>query len=141
MSLNMTKAEREEFLAAVHVGIISIEQPGRAPLAVPIWYDYEPDVGVWVITEKDSLKGRLLERAERYSLCAQTEDPPYRYVSVEGPVSSVRRANLEKDLRPMAHRYLGQAMGDAYLASQSNGGGSVFTMQPDRWKTDDYSKM
>ena len=36
----MTRAEREAFLAALHVGIISIAETGRGPLAVPIWYAY-----------------------------------------------------------------------------------------------------
>ena len=40
--LTMTRSEREAFLAAVHVGVISIERAGQAPLAVPIWYDYDP---------------------------------------------------------------------------------------------------
>ncbi len=58
MALNMTRAEREKFLAGLHVGVIGIEQPDTAPLAVPIWYGYEPAVGVWVITSTDSVKGR-----------------------------------------------------------------------------------
>ena len=37
MSLKMTKDEREAFLADLHVGVISIEDPGRGPLTVPIW--------------------------------------------------------------------------------------------------------
>ncbi len=42
MSLAMTRQEREAFLADLHVGIISIDEPGRGPLTAPIWYDYEP---------------------------------------------------------------------------------------------------
>ena len=71
MSLRMTKAEREEFLAGLHVGIISIAEPGRGPLTVPIWYGYEPGGELWIVTEGDSRKGRLLKQVERFSLCAQ----------------------------------------------------------------------
>ena len=142
MGLSMTLAEREEFLAGVHVGVIGIEQPGESPLAVPIWYDYDPGIGVWVITSPDSVKGRLLQAAARFSLCAQTEEPPtYRYVSVEGPITSVREADQEKDTRPMAHRYFGKDLGDLYLSGQAEGGGCVYTMQPERWRTVDYSKL
>ena len=42
MSLAMTKAEREAFLADVHVGVVSIPEPGGAPVTVPIWYRYAP---------------------------------------------------------------------------------------------------
>jgi hypothetical protein len=141
MALQMTHEERDAFLADVHVGVIGIDQPGRGPLAVPIWYDYDPAVGIWVITSPDSRKGRLLETAGRYSICAQVETGLYKYVSVEGPISSTREADLEKDLRPMARRYFGQEMGDQYVAASGPDYGLVYTMQPERWLTVDYAKM
>jgi hypothetical protein len=52
----MTPAEREAFLADVHVGILGVDEP---------------------------------RRAGRFSLGAQSEALPYRYVSVEGPVTVV----------------------------------------------------
>ena len=141
MSLAMTKEERETFLAGLHVGVISIEQEGEAPLTVPIWYDYAPGAGVWVITGDSSLKARHLLAAGRFSLVAQSEEPPaYCYVSVEGPVVETRAADLERDLRPMARRYLGDDMGDAYAEATGVVGQSVFVMQPARWRTVDYRK-
>lgn len=143
-TLNMTRAEREEFLAGLHVGVISIADPdpNRAPLAAPIWYDYRPDAGLWVITGPESLKGRALAAAGRFTLVAQTEQAPYKYVSVEGPIVSVREADREKDTRPMAHRYLGEEFGNAYVEGQaSEGDGSVYTMTPERWLTLDYTKL
>ena len=139
--LSMTRSEREAYLSAVHIGVISIERTGRAPLAVPIWYDYDPAIGVWVITGKDSEKGRALAAAGRFALCAQTEAPPlYRYVSIEGPVTSVRPARLDEDLRAMAHRYFGRELGDRYVESSADGNSLVFTMRPERWRTVDYAK-
>jgi nitroimidazol reductase NimA-like FMN-containing flavoprotein (pyridoxamine 5'-phosphate oxidase superfamily) len=41
-SFMMTAAEREEFLSGVHVAVLAVERAGRAPLAVPVWYDYSP---------------------------------------------------------------------------------------------------
>ncbi|MDJ0761000.1 MAG: pyridoxamine 5'-phosphate oxidase family protein [Woeseiaceae bacterium] len=137
----MTKAEREAFLAEVHVGVISIERDGAAPLAVPIWYDYAPDQGVWVLTEPGSQKGQALEAAGRYSLCAQIEEPPgYRYVSVSGPIVEVRPADLEKDSRPMAHRYFGAELGDWYVENNPSAS-NVYLMRPERWWTVDYRKL
>jgi len=140
MSLNMTRAEREEFLAGLHVGVISIEDAGRAPLAAPIWYDFDPNVGVWVLTGPQSKKGVLLEKTRRFSLVAQAEDMPYRYVSVEGPIVDIRPADREKDSRPMAHRYFGAEFGDAYVESNDDVS-FVYTMQPERWLTVDYGKL
>jgi len=53
MSLAMSRQEREAFLAALHVGVISIERPGRGPLTVPIWYGYEPGGDLWIMIESD----------------------------------------------------------------------------------------
>jgi nitroimidazol reductase NimA-like FMN-containing flavoprotein (pyridoxamine 5'-phosphate oxidase superfamily) len=138
----MTRAEREAFLADVHVGVISIEQAGEPPLAVPIWYDFAPDRGVWVLTEPDSLKGRALAAAGRFSLCAQNESPPgYQYVSVSGPIVETRAAETERDSRPMARRYFGEKLGDMYVDGQSSGESLVFVMRPERWRTVDYGKL
>lgn len=142
MSLSMTRSEREAYLAEVHVGVIGIDRPGQAPLCVPIWYDYDPAIGVWVITEQSSQKGRALAAAGRFALTAQNEAPPlYRYVSVEGPITSVRAASRDGDSRPMARRYFGKELGDQYVAGSAAQENSVFTMRPERWRTVDYAKL
>jgi len=145
MSLAMTREEREAFLADLHVGVISIADPERGPLTVPIWYDYEPGGDLWVITGRDSRKGRLIERARRLSLCVQTESPPYKYISIEGPVVSIEPADVERHTRPMAHRYLGKEMGDGYIAAtespESREQSVVVRVRPERWLTVDYAKQ
>lgn len=142
--LAMSRAEREAFLAEPHVGVISIPEEGRGPLTVPIWYAYEPGGELHVITERSSRKGRLLEKAERLSLVAQTEALPYKYVSVEGPVLSIRAADRERDARPMAHRYLGPALGDRYIdegPEREPGESVVVRVRPERWLSVDYAKQ
>jgi nitroimidazol reductase NimA-like FMN-containing flavoprotein (pyridoxamine 5'-phosphate oxidase superfamily) len=144
MSLIMTKQEREAFLADVHVGVISISDEGRGPLTVPIWYAYEPGGDLRIMTGRESQKGRLLARAGRFSLCAQTENPPYKYVSVEGAIVSTEAADIERDLRPLARRYLGQKMGDRYVEETRNlpthSDNVLIRMRPERWLTTDYAK-
>ncbi len=143
MSLAMTRTEREAFLADVHVGIISVPEADRGTLAVPIWYDYEPGGEVWVITGRGSRKGKLIASGTRLSLCAQTEQAPYKYVSVEGPVVGIEPTDPEKHMRPMARRYLGVEGGDRYVeATAADGDGSsiVVRMRPERWLTVDYGK-
>jgi nitroimidazol reductase NimA-like FMN-containing flavoprotein (pyridoxamine 5'-phosphate oxidase superfamily) len=143
MSQNMTKTERETFLADLHVGVISIAEKDRGPLTAPIWYDYEPGGDLWILTGRDSRKGRLLLDVGRFSLVAQTETPPYKYVSVEGPITSIDKPDLERDERPMAHRYLGQEFGDGYIESTRGDGDAdniLVKMRPERWLTIDYAK-
>lgn len=150
MSLSMSRQEREAFLADLHVGVISIADPdpGRAPLSAPIWYDFRPEAGVWVITSPSSRKGRALEKAGRYSLVAQAEQAPYKYVSVEGPIVETRPADREADRRPMARRYFGAQLGDAYIDGQGAARDvrfgeedRVYVMRPERWLSVDYTKL
>ena len=136
----MSEAEREAFLADVHVGVLSVERPERGPLTIPIWYDYEPGGEVKILTGPDTLKARLLARAGRFSLCAQSEAVPYRYVTVEGPIVETRQADIETDSRVMAHRYLGAEMGDRYIGNRDESTSICISMRPDRWHAIDYGK-
>jgi hypothetical protein len=74
----------------------------------------------------------------------QTETPPYKYVSVEGPVVAAEAADIERDLRPLAHRYLGIKIGDRYVEETRNlpthNDNVLIQMRPERWLTGDYSK-
>jgi nitroimidazol reductase NimA-like FMN-containing flavoprotein (pyridoxamine 5'-phosphate oxidase superfamily) len=145
MSLKMSQPEREAFLADVHVGVISIAEPGRGPLAAPIWYGYQPGGELWIVTEADSRKGRLLKTAGRFSLCVQSEQPPYKYVSVEGPITAIVPSDLERAERPLARRYLGRELGDRYLeatgGAEARGGNIRVALRPERWLTTDYAKQ
>ena len=93
---------------------MSVADGDRGPLASPVWYDYVAGGDLWLLTQSDSRKGRLLQAAGRASLCVQHTDPPYQYVSVEGPIVSIDAYDVERDLLPMAQRYLGPEGGRAY---------------------------
>jgi hypothetical protein len=114
MAGRMTNEEREAFLAEVHVGIVAVEDPGRSPLAVPVWYLYETGGTVRIMTGPTSRKAQLIERTGRLSLVVQTETPPYKYVSIQGS-ATILGASDEEDRRTVARRYLGREGGDAFL--------------------------
>jgi nitroimidazol reductase NimA-like FMN-containing flavoprotein (pyridoxamine 5'-phosphate oxidase superfamily) len=139
----MSPTEREAFLAGVHVGILSVDDPGRGPLTVPVWYAYEPGGTVDIVTGRDSRKARCLRAAGRGSLCAQNETPPYGYVSVEGPVTAVVDPVAPEVRRAMAYRYLGREFGDLYLAATEGEapGQAMFRLAPERWRSTDYAKQ
>ncbi|MCJ7623245.1 MAG: pyridoxamine 5'-phosphate oxidase family protein [Anaerolineaceae bacterium] len=143
MSTRMTKQEREDFLAGVHVGIVCVTEEEHGPHAVPVWYQYEPGGELRFCTEIRSKKARLIKKASRFSICTQSETSPYKYVSVEGAVTSIEPMDIERDLRPLAYRYLGSEHGEEYVQSVTNdpGQGSVvIAMRPERWLTEDYGK-
>ena len=143
MSLAMTKAQREAFLAETRVGIISIAEEGRGPLTLPIWYTYTPGGDVQIAMGGASTKANLIRQAGRCSLCVQTETPPYQYVSVEGPATIGDQPDYETIIKPMAYRYLGEQMGEMYLQTTADerAGSVLVTLQTKRWLTVDYNKM
>ena len=143
MTLAMSTTEREEFLAGLHVAILSVEDPGRGTLTVPVWYSYAPGGTVSVVTGGQSVKAQLLRAAGRFSLCVQSESMPYRYVSVEGPITALDEAVSDEERRALAQRYLGAEGGDLYVASTAGQAADsvAFRMAPERWRTSDYGKL
>ena len=141
-TLAMSRAEREAFLAETHIGIVSVAEPGRGPLTVPVWYRYEPGGEVHFVTGARSHKARLIERAGRIGFCVQSETAPYQYVSVEGPVG-IGAVDPERDRRQIAIRYLGEQMGEMYLAAIADDPEPTIlvTLTPERWYAVDYRKM
>ena len=136
--LTMSRAEREAFLAGLHVGVLCVPGEG-APVCSPIWYDYEPGGDIHVILDPRSRKGRLLKDGLPVTFVVQEESLPYKYVTVEG-TASLEDAKTEEHLRPLARRYLGGAEGDAYADSSPVEGACRVSIHPNRWMTSDFAK-
>ncbi|MDG4663819.1 pyridoxamine 5'-phosphate oxidase family protein [Mycobacterium sp. 236(2023)] len=135
----MTSEEREQYLADLHVGVVAVERPGRAPLVVPIWYGYQPGGDVLLWTESGSIKHTLIRDAGRFSITAQDEQPPYKYVTAEGDVTSIEKAE-DAEVRAIAVRYLGEQEGGAFADQNLTPSSVVIRMRPKRWLSTDYSK-
>jgi nitroimidazol reductase NimA-like FMN-containing flavoprotein (pyridoxamine 5'-phosphate oxidase superfamily) len=142
MGVLMSLAEREEFLAGVHVGVLSaaVGTAGRT-LAIPVWYSYQPGGLLTVLTGRRSRKAGAIRAAGRFGLCVQDDSPPYRYVSVEGPVVSEEELDPAERLA-MARRYLGSAGGDRYVTDNSDPEHEnvAFRMRPEHWLSQDQGK-
>jgi nitroimidazol reductase NimA-like FMN-containing flavoprotein (pyridoxamine 5'-phosphate oxidase superfamily) len=139
VSLSMSRAEREAFLADVHVGVLSVvASEGRGPLTTPVWYSYSPGGPVIVTTGGNSRKARAIAAAGRFSLCAQDEALPYKYVTVEGPAVT-DPAELTERIA-IARRYLGVEAGDAWIAANPDVDDVMIRMSPEYWQTADFGK-
>jgi PPOX class probable F420-dependent enzyme len=134
----MTREEREAFLAGAHIGILAVDEPGRAPMALPIWYAYE-DGALLMNVDRGSRKAECVRAAGRATLTVQSEEAPYKYVSVEGP------ATVEEgwyDQLAMATRYLGPELGEWYATENPATDDSVMVkLVPQRWRTYDFAKL
>jgi len=139
----LTREEREEFLAEPHVAALAIDAgAGRAPLTVPIWYQYESDGTVWIMTGLESRKNELISAAGRFTLMVDRLEPTSRYVSVEGPVLDTTPATIEQ-LREISARYLPAEKVDGYVdaAWKEHGEHVVIRMRPERWVSSDLGTV
>jgi uncharacterized protein len=83
-----------------------------------------------VITGASTRKAAAIRAAGRFSLCAQDESPPYKYVTVEGPVT-IEEASHDEGL-DRARRYLGPEDGGRPYRWRGGGGQIVFRLTSSR---------
>jgi hypothetical protein len=131
----MTRLQREQYLSEVRIGVLSVDRQDRAPLTIPVWYDYRDGVVVFTSAE-GAAKNELLRAAGRASLCVHNDSYPYSYVTVDGPVTL--RDRSPQDVVDMAIRYLGPDAGRAY-GNNVTWGGVLAELVPEHWLTVDYS--
>ncbi|MFG2324508.1 pyridoxamine 5'-phosphate oxidase family protein [Streptomyces sp. NPDC048568] len=139
----LTREEREKFLAEPHIAALAVDaEAGRAPLTVPIWYQYKPGGDVWIMTGLDSRKNQRIRAAGRFSLMVDRVEPTIRYVSVEGPVVDTVPAT-EENLREISARYLPAEKVDGYVAfaTANHGEQVVVRMRPERWVSSDLGSV
>ena len=135
----MTRSEREAFVREVHVAIVAVDEPGRGPLAMPIWYLVDDDGTIVLSMDGASLKARLLRAAGRATITVQTEAPPYRYVSMEGPAAI---GPVSHDPLALASRYLGEELGQWYVDNNPATDETVTVrITPEHWRTYDFAKV
>ncbi|MGW4592506.1 pyridoxamine 5'-phosphate oxidase [Amycolatopsis thermoflava] len=147
----MTASEREDFLAGVHIGVLAVERDGRAPLAVPIWYDYRPGGDVLLWMERGTVKEKLVRKAGRLSLTVQNENWPYKYVTVEGPVVAddapptreeafAITARYLPEPDAITARYLPEPDARAYVDGALGEKSLLVRVRPEKWLSNDQSK-
>ena len=143
----LTKPEREQFLSEMHVGVFAMPDGEHGPLVCPVWYTYSPGGVVAFCTKKDARKAKLLAVGARVSFLVQLEGDIGRgmlprYVSIEGPVVKCEAADMQRDLRPVMHRYLGAEIGDGYLKATRGDSAEnelVVHIRPERWRSRDFA--
>ncbi|MVU76899.1 pyridoxamine 5'-phosphate oxidase family protein [Nocardia sp. ET3-3] len=138
----LTLEERQEFLAQPHIGALAVAVgAGRAPLNVPIWYQYSPGGELWMVTSAGSKKVRALEAAGRFSIMAQVLTPTVRYVTAEGAISRIE-AGTDEMVREMAARYLPADKVEPYLKyAESLGEQVAVFMRPEQWLSADMGSV
>ena len=142
----LTEHEREAFLADRHVATLSVASDSdRPPLTVPIWYHYQPGGSLTFFTGshgQKARKSRLIQKAGVLSMSVQHEEPPYKFVTVEGTVVREDRPPSAEQLLAIVGRYLPEEMAQEFVQEEIGRADSelvLYTVRPDRWITFDFS--
>ena len=141
--MSLSKDDREQFLAEPRIAALSVDAgPGRAPLTVPIWYQYTPGGEPWVMTAAGSRKVGLIEAAGRFSLMVERTEPSLRYVAVDGAVSRIEPGTDEQHSE-LAHRYLPPERAERFLqfARAELGEQVVISLRPQHWISADLGAI
>jgi uncharacterized protein len=137
---SFSETERQDFLAATHVAVLSVAATdGRPPASVPVWYDTTPKGIIRINTGLSSRKARLIQRAGVVTLVVQREELPYQYVVVEGTVVETTTPTPLDVREAIAIRYLGEEDGRAFVRSLGEADSVLFSIRPDRWLSADFS--
>jgi nitroimidazol reductase NimA-like FMN-containing flavoprotein (pyridoxamine 5'-phosphate oxidase superfamily) len=133
----MTDDERDAFMLEPRLGNLAISRTTRGPLVAPIWYRYAPGGTVDICMNGDSAKAKALRQTGRATMLVSHEGLPYRYVSVEGPISiSELGSSAHAVILELAVRYLGEELGTAYAATNWALDDVMVSITPERWRTE-----
>jgi nitroimidazol reductase NimA-like FMN-containing flavoprotein (pyridoxamine 5'-phosphate oxidase superfamily) len=150
MPFKMSDTEREAFMLRPHLGYLGIGRVDKGPLLAPIWYSYDPTVGISINIGATSAKAKRLGAEGRASmLVVEVANGMYSSVLVEGPVTMRPLGeDTESAMLAMSSRYMGPAGGRRYtddfmrkLATNDfpDGHGDseiVVTITPANWRTE-----
>jgi PPOX class probable F420-dependent enzyme len=129
----MSREEAIEFLmAGTRAGKLATASPTGAPSVAPLWFTVDGDDVVFS-TGRDSVKGRHLAANPRAALTVDSDEFPYAYVSVRGPVTLTDDPDVlvEWNTR-LAERYVPEGRAEEYGKRNSSPGMLVCRLRMER---------
>jgi PPOX class probable F420-dependent enzyme len=132
----LTSDELDEFLGQPHIAVVATTSPAAVPHAMPVWYLWR-DGKVMFHTGADSKKMRNLRKNPRISIVVDSKVAPYKVVVIEGNAAEL--PGDEALAREIAVHYLGEKMGERYVAGSTEPGALV-TVTPTKVISWDYAR-
>ena len=104
---------------------------GGRPAVCPIWFHWT-GCDLEVVTFEGAAKLRDLADGDEVAVTIDTDEFPYRGLSLRGSVHLDRVVGLADSYATMARRYLGPTAAARWLASLDGRNQTVMTIAPDR---------
>ncbi len=129
----MNQQEMTTYLAASHIAVVATINRHGHPHLTPNWYRYDGKV-LTLITRKDRLKYRNLQRDNHISVCMY--DPPVasNYVVISG-TATCNDQDIWDEARRIIARYRAADEVDAYVARWKTEPRVLITVTPEHIAT------
>jgi PPOX class probable F420-dependent enzyme len=121
------------YLAASHIAVVATISRNGAPHLTPNWYRYDGQV-LTLITRKDRLKYRNLQRHNRISVCIYDPPAASNYVVISG-TATCNDQDIWDEARRIIARYRAADQVDEYLARWQTEPRVLITVTPERIAT------
>lgn len=120
---DMTADEWRAFVSTgTRTGKAAVTRADGSPHVTPIWFVLDGDDLVFT-TYHESVKGRVLTRDPRLSVCVDDQAPPFSYVVFQGTAElSEDPGELRRWATIIGGRYMGADRADEYGARNSGPG-------------------
>jgi PPOX class probable F420-dependent enzyme len=96
-----------------HLAILATNRADGTTLLSPVWHEWR-DGGFTIVIFTDDVKGRHIRRDPRVTVVVAEDQPPYGGIEVRGIAELTPCQDLD-EARRIAHRYVGQKRGDAWI--------------------------
>jgi PPOX class probable F420-dependent enzyme len=129
----MTDEQRRAFLLeGTRTGILATVRADGRPHAAPIWFTLDGDDVIFT-TGADTVKGRTLRRQGRAVLVVDESEPPFDFVTVEGPVEiSEDPAERLRWAIVLGGRYMGADQAEAFGRRNAVPGELLVRLRPEK---------
>lgn len=117
-------------------GKLAITRADGRPHVSPVWFDFDDDTGeVVFLTPADSVKGRVLQRDGRVSLCVDVMEMPFSFARIDGEVASLTAYGDDPDALLLwatttCRRYVGDDRADEFGRRNASAGELLVRVRP-----------
>src|SRR5947208_4970472 len=125
---HLALSDVQSLLDAPSAAVLTTIRKNGSPMPSPVWYRWT-GAAFEVVIARDDVKLRHLAREPRCSLLICEAVPPFRGVEVRGS-ATVTRCDVTEARRSIARRYLGEALGDRFVADRAAAPGDLVELRP-----------
>ncbi len=137
MRRNLTPEDLGDLLTQPKNAVLATRFANGEILLSPVWHEWR-EGGFEISCGEDDVKARHIRRDPRVSVVLAEDVPPYRGIEIRGEAAILRPGDLSS-LRRIAIRYLGQEIGQAYMADADPSRQVLIRVEPGTLRAWDFA--